>query len=130
MPTIEMTTYYDIPLHCPFCGVPATHNEGGAWEVKGCGHLQLLTSSDFTFFMSERTQRLVEEAGFEVTREDDDITVSDPHDEDDWPNVLAIVSKLPDVVIFEQVVGPPSLEVSHTVFAYNDEDYAKYGESL
>ncbi|PWG15760.1 hypothetical protein DFK10_15165 [Salibaculum griseiflavum] len=80
--------------------------------------------------MSERTQRLVEEAGFEVTRGDDYITVSNPHDEDDWPDILAIVSKLPDVVIFEQVVGPPSLEVSHTVFAYNDEDYGKFGDLL
>lgn len=130
MPTFKMTKYYDIPLHRPFCGVTATHNEGGAWEVKGCGHLQLLTSSDFTFFMSERTQRLVEEAGFQVTREDGDITVSNPDDDHDWPNMLTIVSKLPDVVIFEQVVGPPSLEVSHTFFAYDDEDYARYGESL
>lgn len=128
MSTVRMTQYYDIHLHCPFCGEAATYFGDTAIEIKGCKHLQLLTSSDLTIFMSERTQTLIEEAGFEVTRDDYDITVTNPNDEDDWPNLITLVSKLPDAVIFEQIVGPPSLEVSHTVFAYNDDDYAKFGE--
>ena len=130
MTTIEMTNYYDIPLHCPFCGEPATVYDGNGLEVKGCNHLHLLTASDFIIHMSEGAAKIIVDAGYEIVREDGDVMVANPNDEDDHPNIIALMSKFPDAVIFEQVVGSPSLEISHTVFAFNDDDYAKFGESL
>ena len=130
MSVIELTTYYDVHLHCPFCGLAATHNLDGAWEVKGCKHLQLLTASDFILFMSKRMKKIVTDAGYEIVDEDNDINLSNPSDEDDWPNLIKLASQFPDVVIFEQVVGPPSLEVSHTIFAYNDDDCESFGKAL
>ena len=130
MTTIEMTNYYDIPLHCPFCGEPATVYDGNGLEVKGCNHLHLLTASDFIIQMSEGAEKIIVDAGYEIIREEGDVMVTNPNDEDDHPNIIALMSKFPDAVIFEQVVGPPSLEISHTVFAFNDDDYAKFGESL
>ena len=130
MTTIEMTNYYDIPLHCPFCGEPATVYDGNGLEVKGCNHLHLLTASDFIIHMSEGAEKIIVDAGYEIVREEGDVMVINPNDEDDHPNIIALMSKFPDAVIFEQVVGPPSLEISHTVFAFNDDDYAKFGESL
>ena len=130
MTTIEMTNYYDIPLHCPFCGEPATVYDGNGLEVKGCNHLHLLTASDFIIQMSEGAEKIIVDAGYEIVREEGDVMVTNPNDEDDHPNIIALMSKFPDAVIFEQVVGPPSLEISHTVFAFNDDDYAKFGESL
>lgn len=128
MNLIEMRSYYDIPLHCPFCGVAATKLEGDEFVVNGCNHLQLISSGDFVIHMSERFENLIKEAGYLVAREEYDVQVENPLDEDDWPNLVELCSKMSDVVIFEQIVGPPSLEASHTVFAYNDEDYAKFGD--
>lgn len=89
------------------------------------GHVQSGKTSNYTGLICKAA-----DAGFEVAWEDDDIIVSNPHDDEDWPDVLAIVSKLLDVVILEQVMRPPSLEVSHTVLSYNDGDHARYGELL
>jgi hypothetical protein len=130
MTTIEMTTYYDIPLHCPFCGKSATVYDGNGLEVEGCNHLHLLTTSDFIIHMSEAAEKIIVDAGYDIVREEGDVMVTNPNDDDDHPNIIALMSKFPDAVIFEQVVGPPSLEISHTVFAFNDDDYAKFGESL
>lgn len=130
MNVIEMRSYYDIPLHCPFCGAAATKLEGGEFVVNGCNHLQLLSSTDFIIHMSERLEALITAAGYSVEREEYDVKIANPLDEDDWPNLVEICAKMSDVVIFEQIVGPPSLEASHTVFAYDDEDYAQFGDSL
>ena len=130
MTTIEMTTYYDIPLHCPFCGEPATVYDRNGLEVKGCSHLHLLATSDFIIHMSEGAEKIIVDAGYDIVRDEGDVMVTNPNDDDDQPNIIALISKFPDAVIFEQVVGPPSLEISHTVFAFNDDDYAKFGETL
>ena len=130
MNMIEMRHYYDIPLHCPFCGVAATKIEDDEFVVNGCNHLQLLSSSDFVLFMSKRLEALLNNAGYTVVREEHDVEVTNPMDEDDYPNLVEAAAKMSDVVIFEQVVGPPSLEASYTIFAYNDDDYANFGDSL
>lgn len=130
MNVIEMSTYYDIPLHCPFCGAAATKIEDDELVVVGCKHLQLLTAVEFTVYMSERFEALVKGAGYEVTRDDCEVSASNPDDDDDWPDLIGLASQLPDVIVFEQVVGPPSLEVSYTIFAYNDADYEKFSEAL
>lgn len=125
-----MRHYYDIPIHCPFCGVAATKIEDGEFVVSGCNHLQLLSSSDFVLFMSKRLEALLNNAGYTVVRDEHDVTVTNPMDEDDYPNLVEAAAKMSDAAVFEQVVGPPSLEASYTVFAYNDDDYAKFGDSL
>jgi len=130
MTTIEMTTYYDIPLHCPFCGAPATEHNSNGLEVKGCNHFQLLMASDFIIHMSEVAEKIITKAGYDIARENGDVLLEAPEDDKDYPNVIALMSEFKDVVIFEQVVGPPSLQASYTVFAFNDDDYAKFGESL
>ena len=130
MTTIEMTNYYDIPLHCPFCGKPATVYDGNGLEVKGCNHLHLLTASDFIIHMSEGAEKIIVKAGYDIARENGDVFLEEPDDDKDYPNLIALMSEFKDVVIFEQVVGPPSLQASYTVFAFNDDDYAKVGESL
>ncbi len=66
MSTIEMTTYYDIPLHCPFCGKPATVYDGNGLEVEGCNHLHLLTTSDFIIHMSEAAETIIVDAGYDI----------------------------------------------------------------
>lgn len=80
--------------------------------------------------MSEAAEKIIVDAGYDIVREEGDVMVTNPNDDDDHPNIVALMSKFPDAVVFEQVVGPPSLEVSHTIFAFNDDDYAKFGESL
>ena len=130
MRTIEMRTYYDIPLHCPFCGGATSQVQDDEWRVSGCKHLQLMTNGEITPFMSERAEKVIVDAGYEVDRDEFDIEVSNAADDDDWPDLIQLMSIFPDVVIFEQVVGPPSLEVSYTVFAFNDGDYAEFGNSL
>ena len=130
MAYVQLTSYYDIPLHCPFCGVAATEMKDGGWEVSGCHHLQLGTADEFVIHMSDRGEAAIKDAGYSVVRDEIEITVSNEADEDDYPEIVEMIAKMPDAVVFEQIVGPPSLISSYIVFAYNDDDYAKFGETL
>lgn len=128
---ITLTHYYDIPLHCPFCG-KANLEEG---EVAGCGHVMLMTCSEGIITAHPRLRVKVKEAGYDLTDVDDlVIRIFKPgsEEEDDIEfeenDVLRLAQSFGDSVTFCQVVGPPSGEESYTVFAYSDEEHEKYGE--
>ena len=53
---IVLDTFYDIHIHCPFCGTPATFAANGGYEVKGCDHLLFLTAEEFHMSVSKRLE--------------------------------------------------------------------------
>lgn len=125
---IELRTYYDIPIHCPFCGVPATSQSGGDWEVKGCSHLELLIAAEVTLHVGKQLQSLAVSKGYKVEQSEGEVAVSNPHDEDDFPDLVELSEEIADAVVFSQIVGPPSSETSYTVFAYSDAEYEEFSK--
>jgi len=133
--TIKLRTYYDTPLYCPFCGAHTQKIENGEINVEaGCNHLMLVELGEGILYASERVRDHVRTKGYTI--EDDGglmfLRKMEIHDEDDdfesW--AIKLIPEFTDLVVFEQIVGSPSLESTFTVFAFNDEDYAAYGESL
>jgi hypothetical protein len=122
---VKLTTYYYVDLHCPFCGIVAMKSEDEG-EVVGCEHLLFINFSDFTVHLSDRYIKLYAEHGYKLLKPEDGdecfITKTDGSEIDDTETIdlMTYIDEIDDVVVFEQIVGPPSLESTFTVFAYVD----------
>ena len=135
---ILITTYYDIPLHCPFCGNPnIQYNSDMGGEIVGCDHLMLINGSEGIIKAHPRLCEEVRKSGYELVYEDDlfyRITKPDSDEDEDFEfddgNILSIAQSFADSVTFCQIIGPPSGETTYTVFAYSDEEYEKFGDSI
>jgi hypothetical protein len=56
---IILETFYDIHVHCPFCGTPATFTSNGGYEVKGCKHMLFLTADEIVQLKNQSSRREV-----------------------------------------------------------------------
>lgn len=122
---IILDKFYDIHIHCPFCGTPATFETDGGYEVKGCDHLLFLTAEQFHMSVSRRLEKSILSRGWILERQDDGLTNIYSEDDDEDVNILELISDFEDAILIEQQVGPPALMSSFTAFAFSDEDYQK-----
>jgi len=127
---IILETFYDIHVHCPFCGTPATFTSNGGYEVKGCKHMLFLTADEFHMSVSERLEASIKNRGWTLERQYDGLADIVSKDEDEDVNILELISDFDDAILIEQKVGAPSFMSSYIAFAYSHEDYeAKYANS-
>jgi hypothetical protein len=122
---IILDTFYDIHIHCPFCGTPSTFESDGGYEVKGCDHLLFLSADEFHMSVSNRLEKSIQSRGWVLERQDDGLTNIYSEDNDEDVNILELISDFDDAILIEQQVGPPALMSSFTAFAFSDEDYQK-----
>lgn len=134
---ITLTHYYDVPLHCPFCGKPNMQYERASAEIAGCDHLMVMTFSEGIMMAHTRVKDAVKQAGYELNGDGDFfLRVQKPGagDEDDIDfddaDVVELAQSFKDAVTFCQIVGPPSGAESYTVYAFSDEEYEKFGDKL
>ena len=125
--TIDLNTYYDIHLHCPFCGKPASNEE----EVLGCSHLLYIWLNEgFYIHMSERVDKVLSEKGVKVLRADGEIMLEMTNDSEgdiDNSNLQSdILTEFPDHIIFKQKTPPPGMEEVFTAFSFSDEEHQDY----
>lgn len=124
--SVEFHTFYDVPVHCPYCGVnpEGTLRDGG--EATPCAHTLFMGHSEGWMHLSERAEGQLKENGYEINRSEDFIEImrKDEDGEDEFVTLQDIKEALsfPDGVLFEQYVGPPSLFSSFTAFAGLEDD--------
>lgn len=133
---ITLRNYYDIPLHCSFCGKPnIEQGDSFGAELAGCEHLMLMTCSEGIIMAHPRLREEVKKAGYELYGDEDPSlsirklgSTDDEDDEDDEDiefdevDVIKLAQSMDDAVSFCQIVGPPSGEVSYTIFAYSEDE--------
>ena len=122
---IVLDTFYDIHIHCPFCGTPATFASNGGYEVKGCDHLLFLTAEEFHMSVSKRLEASIKTRGWILERQEDGLANIFSKDEHEDVNILELITDFDDAILIEQQDGPPTLMSSFTAFAYSDEDYQR-----
>lgn len=113
---VELTTFYDSPIHCPFCGTRViAYPENEEPTVSPCPHT-LFIAHDMGF--EYRSQRFNQSMGFEL---DTDSGLDDIEDQlgDAFDGVDGLTDKVSivDAVKFAAYVGPPSGYGSYVGFA-------------
>jgi hypothetical protein len=54
---VELTTFYSVPIHCPFCGAKVTADPGGSAEknrVTHCAHTLFVADDEAFEYRSDR----------------------------------------------------------------------------
>ena len=124
---VTMTTYYDIHLHCPFCGSAASVlDSNGSLDVGGCSHLLFVSAGDIHVYVAERLDEIISQNSWKIIREPDGSAEIFSDDDDIDVNIVELLRPFKDAIIFEQIVGPPSLISSVTAFAYSEEEYEQF----
>lgn len=124
---VTMTTYYDIHVHCPFCGSSATVlDPNGSLEVGGCSHLLFVSAGDIHVYVSERLDDIIAQNSWKITREPDGSAEIFSDDDDIDVDIVDLLQPFNDAIMFEQIVGPPSLMSSLTAFAYSDKEHEQF----
>ena len=124
--SVEFRTFYDVPLHCPYCGAnpEGTLRDGG--EATPCVHTLFMGHSEGWLHLSDRAEAQLRAKGFEIERDEDLIEISrkDEDGEDEFVTLQDIQAALSvrDGVLFEQYVGPPAMFSSFTAFAGVEEE--------
>lgn len=113
----EMHAHYGSDIHCPFCG----HNpeakmlDGGQFDP--CKHTLLFAHTEFWLYLSEDAEKVLKANGIYCERIEPDIAFTKSDDEDvDYDDVFDAI-KIPDVICFNRIVGPPAMEASWVAFA-------------
>ena len=119
---VEFNHFYGVPLHCPYCGASPEGDlrEGG--RIAPCPHTLIVGHSEFWSYVAPRAEAQIQAAGFRIERDGDQMEIL--HDDEDLFMVEDVIGALdfPDAVMFKQVVGPPAMEFSFSVFAGVEED--------
>lgn len=118
---IEFRTFYDVPIHCPFCGAnpEGQLREGGA--PAPCAHTLFMGHSEGWIHISDRAMAQLSESGFQLESDVDFVELYRLGEDGDreqatLEDMMATLS-FPDCVVFEQIVGPPSLDSAFLAFA-------------
>lgn len=112
---VELTTFYYVPIHCPFCGAKATDSHdgsaGGNW-VTPCPHTLFVAHDEAFQYRSDRFNRQLD-----LPDDDNDIKLPDKGIDGLTDSVC-----IDDAVKFAAYVGPPSFYGTYVAFAPLDEE--------
>jgi hypothetical protein len=105
--------FYHLPIYCGFCGQLVTPKEEDLGEsvINPCKHTLFIAHSEGYEFLSDRAQEQLVSKNFVVERDDSWIEVTKITGEDEeFVSIHEILEEfdLPDVLVVESVVGPPS----------------------
>jgi hypothetical protein len=112
---VELTTFYHLPIHCPFCGAKVTDNSAASGEgnwATPCAHTLFVAHDEAFEFRSDRFNKLLE-------LPDDHENIALP---DKGIDGLTDSVWIDDAVKFAAYVGPPSFYGSYVGFAPLDEE--------
>ena len=130
MNSVSLDTYYDIHMHCPFCGKPATSDDG----LLGCSHLIYVWLDECSFiYLSERNDNFFNKKGIKVTRADQEVFLEKIDksykdiDEIEYDVLESeILNEFSDPIVFEQTVPAPGFSQARTAFAFSEEEHQNY----
>ena len=126
--SVEFHTFYDVSLHCPYCGTNPEGSLPDGGEATPCVHTLFMGHSEGWVHLSDRAEAQLRSKGFEIERNDDFIEIF--RKDDDGENEIATLQDIqgalsfPDGVVFEQYVGPPAMFSSFVAFAGINEEEA------
>ena len=115
--TQTLSSFNMSPLFCPFCGAPSAV-EGGSLEIEGCNHLMFVIAADFYIHVSETLDANIKSLGWTIERGENGLIEIEAPDDEEFVDLAKAVPHKCDLVVFEQLSGPPSLHSTLTAFAY------------
>lgn len=119
--SVEFRTYYDVPLHCPYCGTNPEGDLRDGGTAAPCAHTLFMGHDAGWIYISDRVESQLAGKGFTVERSEDLIHISKVDDDGEEEFVtlqdLQATLSFDDGVLFEQYVGPPSGFSSFVAFA-------------
>ena len=112
---VELTTFYYVPIHCPFCGAKVTDDPGGSagenW-VTPCAHTPFVGHDEAFEYRCARFNKALG-----LPENDEDIELPET-----GIDGLTDSVDIDDAVKFAAYVGPPSFYGSYVAFAPLDEE--------
>lgn len=116
-----LTNFNITPPCCPFCGSPSAI-EGASLEVEGCEHLMFIIAADFYIYVSDLLDAGLEKCGWTINRNENGLIDIETANDDESVDLQKAVPVKRDLVVFEQLTGPPALHSTVTAFAFFDEN--------
>jgi hypothetical protein len=113
----ERTTFYDLPIYCPYCGQQVLDFQSETPSTKPCSHTLFIAHDEGYDFIADRVAAQLTGHGYQVTKHDDAFEVERAGADTLSPDKLTDGLRFDDGLKIASYVGPPSGFGSYVGFA-------------